>query len=113
MSEIKRNFVTEAMAIITGESRILPEPEHLQALAAQMESVLKEKQLLVECLCAVMVDTQQKQLYFALDDLERVRAGGINFVVEPVKQTGAFIVRISRRPTAPSAMRPTGTPSVN
>lgn len=106
---ITRNYAAEAVAIAAGTSRILPEAEHLQALAAQMESVLKEKQLLIEMLCAAMVDTQQKVLYFPKEDLERVRTNAMNVVIQKEK-TEAYTVTLSRR--SQPASRP-GSARVN
>jgi hypothetical protein len=102
------NHLAEAMAIIRGESSFLATAEHLKALAAQMESVLREKQLLTELLAAAMVDTGQSELYFPASDLERVRKNGINVSVvlsPPRAPQGSVLVQIARRPA------PTGRPS--
>lgn len=106
-SEITRNYAAEAVAIATGQSRLLPEPEHLQALAAQMESVLTEKRLLIEILAAAMVDTGQAQLYFPAEDLARVRTLGLNVTIEkdPRNMPGAVIVALSKRPAAVPAQK--------
>lgn len=102
------DYLAQAMAIIQGTTMFLPTPEHLKAIAGQMESVLREKKLLSELLAAAMVDTGQSQLYFPASDLERVRKNGINLVVMLSPKNapaGTVVVEIARRPTSAGKAR--------
>jgi hypothetical protein len=101
----ERNYAAEAVAILAGQSSLLPELAHLQALAAQTESVLKEHRLLSELLAAAMVDTGQQALFFPAADLERVRRLGINVAVtqNPTNSFGAVLVDLKRRALPPGA----------
>lgn len=97
---VQRNFASEAVAIASGTSTIFPQREHLQVLAAQMESVLAEHRLLTEILSAAMVDTGQSQLFFPAEALAHVRKHGLNVVItqNPKTAPGAVIVELSKRP---------------
>jgi hypothetical protein len=101
----ERNYAAEAVAIVSGTTSLLPEPAHLQALAAQMESVLKEHRLLTEMLAAIMVDTGQQQIYLPAEHLDRVRRHGVNVQItqNPKNAPGAVIVDLTRRPLAAPA----------
>lgn len=104
-----RNYAGEAVAIAEGTSRIMAEAEHVKVLAAQIESVLREKRLVEELLATAMLDTGQPELYFPAEMLDQVRANGFGLQVEanPGGRTGAVMVRLSRRPT-PESPTPKG-----
>jgi hypothetical protein len=99
-----RNYAAEAVDIAAGTSRLLPERAHLQALAAQMESVLLEHRGLAQILAAVMVDTGQQNFFLPSDALADVERHRLNVVVtrHPRGMTGAVLVELSRRPAAGS-----------
>lgn len=52
----ERNYAKEAAAILAGQSRLIPELEHLQAMNAQMAAVQSNLRLVLEILAALMHD---------------------------------------------------------
>lgn len=61
MADIQRNWVAEAVAIVSGESRLLPEKEHLHALAAHAEQSIAKTIKIASILMALMVDNDMDE----------------------------------------------------
>lgn len=101
MSE--RNYAKEAVEIVQGQTRMIPEPEHLQAMAAQVESVLRDNKLLLNVIAAAMVDTNQSALYFPAEALANVEQQQLFLAFErnPGGRDGAMLITLKRRPAAP------------
>jgi hypothetical protein len=105
-----RNYAEEAVKILQGESRMLVELGHLQALAAQMESVLGEHRLLSQLLAVVLLDNGVEQMFIPAEPLADVEQKGLNVTVlkNPPRRPGAAIVALTRRPQITDAA---GTPA--
>lgn len=100
MADGQRNWAAEAVAIVSGQSSLLPQREHLVALAQQAESALQNAQFLTALIIACMVDVNQHELVLPAKLLEHARTGGFNlaFTVARRGQTVYHVATLSRRP---------------
>lgn len=62
MADVQRNFGSEAAAIASGESSILPQREHLVALAQHAEAAIAHSLKLTAVVVAIMVDNGIERL---------------------------------------------------
>ncbi len=86
MAEEPRNYAAEAQRIVSGESKLMPEREHLVALVGQLQGVASNLQLACSLLAGIMVD----------NDLPRM-AYPKTFLDQPAVQRAAL--QIKRDPT--------------
>jgi hypothetical protein len=102
--DVQRNYLNEAMAIIGGQSRIIAEADHLRALAAQQESILREHRLLAEVLAAILIDVNQPSIVLAAADLTQRQDKILDVrITQNHKEKGAVLVDLCRRPMAAQA----------
>lgn len=80
-----RNYAEEAKRIVMGEIDLLPEKEHLVALASQQESVANNLKLVIHLLTALMHDGGENELHFpkGLLDAAEQRFTKLNIVKNP------------------------------
>lgn len=71
----ERNYAQEAAQIIAGESPLLPQKEHLVAMAGQMASVTKNLELTLRLLTAILHDAGQTEMHFPQGLLEEALTG--------------------------------------
>jgi hypothetical protein len=76
--DVKRNWVSEAVAIAAGQSSLLPEPEHLQALASHAEASIAKTIKIASILIAVMVDNGLERVPVPGGLLSFVRGYGLD-----------------------------------
>lgn len=93
-----RNYLTEAAQIAEGQSSLLPEVDHVKALAGQMESVLRDNRRMSELVAAVMIDTAQTTFVLPEALLEHVRNQGLELTIQTAR--GFIEVKLFRRPLA-------------
>lgn len=86
--KIERNWASEAQAIAAGESRLLPEREHLMALAQHAEAAIRHQLKLGEILLAIMVDNGFQRLPIPGGLLHSVRARRLGLEIQPVMKDG-------------------------
>lgn len=110
--KIERNYASEAAAIAAGESRLLPEREHLVALANHAEQAIRHSIHLGEIILAIMLDNGVKQLPMPGGLLRSVRARRLGLEIRPVmKDSGASVTDgsliLAAVQTGPTAAQPT------
>jgi hypothetical protein len=59
--KITRNWISEAVSIASGESRLLPEKEHLQVLANHAEASIAKLVKIAGILVALMIDNDMEE----------------------------------------------------
>lgn len=104
---VARNWAAEATAIASGESQRLPEREHLQALAAHAEQVIRHSMKLGEIVLALMLDNGVQQLPIPGGILHSVRARRLSLEIHPVMRDdggpvadGSIVLTAVTGPTA-------------
>jgi hypothetical protein len=102
----QQRFLKEAVAIAEGKSRLLPQREHVQVLASQMESVLKNVQTLGEVIAALMSVAGGDRLPIRAELLWKIRAQQSSVVLETTPD-GSLIVHLRQSKPEPMAEPPT------
>jgi hypothetical protein len=82
--DIKRNWNAEAVAIAAGESRLLPQREHLQALAQHAEQSIAKTIKIASILIAFMVDNGFEKVPVPGGLLSFVRGYGLD--IQPLRR---------------------------
>lgn len=80
---LTRNWAAEAAAIASGESQIIPEREHVQALAAHAEASIAKTLKMGSILTAFLVDEGLMKVHMPAACLDRVKGFGV--AIEPLK----------------------------
>jgi hypothetical protein len=85
MADTERNYGDEAKRIVTGELSMLPQREHLAAMAGQMESIANNLKLTLHLLTALMHDAKETEMHFpkGLLDAAEQRFTKLNIVKNP------------------------------
>ena len=112
--EITRNWPVEAAAIAAGESRLLPEREHLIALAQHAESAIRHSVQLGEIVVAIMADNGVQQLPMPGGLLHSVRSRRLGLEIRPVMKEGggpvadgSLVLKLARQAPVPTTANPT------
>lgn len=100
MATVDRNWASEAAAIVSGQSHILPEKQHLVVLAKETQSALAQCALLVSIIGACMWDTGQREIVLPQALLDHISTGAFGFSFEKVERDGVRYqtVTLTQRP---------------
>jgi hypothetical protein len=89
---MERDYLKEAMAIVAGQSRMLPEAAHLTALHQQLAGMNQNMLRMGEVLLAILEDNRVPSLEVPVGQLQKVRTSGLMPLVH-TQPSGAVVVK--------------------
>ena len=107
MSTVERNWIGEALAIAAGQSAILPQVEHLQALAQRGEQALIQEQLAKSVIVALLIDTGQQDAGIPTSMIRDNALAGLTVTIQRAKRGDVdyHVVELQRLVTVPQTKK--------